>query len=255
MKTWQHILFWVVVHGGLTILFAGWFGDWAEAFYYVSLLLPVVVGTTYFFNYFLVPRYLFKRRFLSFGLYSFYMLVASLCLELVASVVAMLIIIRFRINETGPLVTDVFTLALIMYFIVFLTSFILLIKHYFIDQRTIRELEENQLKMEEGALNVRSNRNTSRINYRDVLYIESLADYVKIHRVYGEPVHSREKISHLEQLLPAMFIRIHRSFIVNRSTITAFSREQLRVGEKELPISRSYRKKVIAELEGGTNCS
>ena len=250
MKTYQHILFWVVVHAGLTLIFTRWFEGGIEAFYYVSLLLPVVMGTSYFFNYFLVPRYLFRRKFLQFTIYSFYMLVVSLCLELIASVLAMLLIIRFRVNETGPFVTDVFTLALVMYFIVFLTSFILLIRHYFKDQRAIRELEEKQLQMEEGAFTVRSNRTSSRINYQDVLYIESLADYVKIHRSDGEKVTSKEKISHLERQLPEMFLRIHRSFIVNKTRVTAFSSESLKIGETELPISRSYRKKVRPQLGG-----
>lgn len=250
MKTYQHIIFWVVVHTGLTMVFTRWFGGAVEAFYYVSLLLPVVIGTSYFFNYFLVPRYLFRRKFLKFSIYSFYMLVVSLCLEMLASVVAMLIIIHFRINEVGPLVTDVFTLALILYFVVFFKSFILLMKHYFVDQRAIRELQEKQLRMEEGAFTVRSNRTTSRINYQDVLYIESLADYVKIHRINGEEIVSKEKISHLEQLLPAMFLRIHRSFIVNKNRITEYSREYLKIENTELPISRSYKKHVLTELEG-----
>jgi len=250
MKTYQHIIFWVLVHASLTFIFAGWFEGAIEAFYYVSVLLPVVIGTSYFFNYFLLPRYLFRRKLLEFGIYSFYMLVVSLCLELLASIVAMLVIINFRINEAGPLVTDVFILALIMYFIVFLKSFILLIKHYFIDQKAIRELEQKQLKMEEGSFTVRSNRTTSRINYHDVLYIESFADYVKIHRVNGEAVISREKISHLQQLLPEMFLRIHRSFLVNKTRITAFSHEHLRMMNTELPISRTYKKQVLSELKG-----
>jgi len=250
MKTYQHILFWVLVHAGLTLVFTRWFQGAVEAFYYVSLLLPVVIGTSYFFNYFLVPRYLFRKKFLQFGLYASYMLVVSLCLELLASMVAMLVIIRFRSNEAGPLVTDVFTLALVMYFIVFLKSFIMLIRHYFKDQRAIRELEEKQLQMEEGAFTVRSNRTSSRINYQDVLYIESLADYVKIHRSDGGEITSKEKISHLERQLPDMFLRIHRSFIVNKTRVTAFSSESLKIGETELPISRSFRKKVRPALQG-----
>lgn len=249
MKTYQHIIFWIVVHGSLTLLFGKWFEDYIEAFYYVSLLLPVVIATSYFFNYFLVPRYLFQRKFFLFGLYSFYLLIVSLCLELVASVVAMLLIIQFGINRTGPLVTDVFTLALILYFIVLFKSFILLIKHYFVDQGAISRLEEQQSKMEKGFITVRSNRKTSRIEYDALLYIESMADYIAIHRIDGEEVISKEKISHMEHRLPESFLRIHRSFIVNVSKITSFSREKVVVGEIELPVSRTYRSEVVSKLK------
>lgn len=248
MKVYQHIIFWVVVYGSLTLIFANWFNGYSEAFYYVSLMLPVVMGTSYFFNYFLVPRYLFTRKFFLFGLYSFYMLVVSLCLELLASVIAMLLVIYYGVNQTGALITDVFTLALILYFIVLAKSFLLLIKHYFVDQRAILELEEKQAMQDQGYFTVRSNRQTSRIDFEDLLYIESLADYIKIHRVDGEPVTSKEKISHMEKVLPGNFLRIHRSFIVNRSKITSYSREHVMLGDLELPISRTYRKEVVSRL-------
>jgi hypothetical protein len=249
MKAYQHIVFWIVVTVALTLLFSNWFSGHAEAFYFVSLLLPVVMATSYFFNYFLVPRYLFTRKFRQFGIYSLYMLVVSLCLELLASVTAMLLIVYMGVNQAGPLVTDVFTLAMILYFVVLIKSFILLIKHYFMDQTAIGELEEQQLKLQKGYLTIRSNRKTSRISYDDLLYIESLADYIKIHRESGQEVISKEKISHIEKELPDSFIRIHRSFIVNRSKVTSFTRENITLRELELPIGRTYKNEVVDLLQ------
>jgi len=248
MKPYQHILFWILVYGILTLIFASWFGGYSEAYYFVSLLMPVVMGTSYFFNYFLVPRFLFARKFRKFIIYSLYLLVVSLCLELLASIISMLVIVKFGINKAGPLVTDVYTLAGIMYFIVLFKSFILLIKHYFVDQQVIGELEERQTLIDQGYFTVRSNRKTSRIHFNELLFIESLADYIQIHLENGTQVSSREKISHMEDYLPEDFIRIHRSFIVNRSKISTFSREHVVVGGKELPISRSYKKQVVKDL-------
>ncbi len=249
MKAYQHIIFWILIYGVLTLVFASWFEGHLEAFYYVSLLLPVVIGTSYFFNYFLVPKYLFTRKFREFSIYSFYMLVVSLCLELLASVVAMLLIVYFGINRTGPLVTDVFTLAVILYFIVLMKSFILLIRHYFVDQRAITDLEEKQAAIDQGFFTVRSNRQTSKVRFEELLYIESLADYIKIHQLAGNSVTSKEKISHIEKELPGTFLRIHRSFIVNTQKISSFSREFVMIGEKELPISRTYKKEVAFKLQ------
>ncbi len=249
MKTYQHILFWIVVHASLTLIFGKWFHSYTDAFYYVSLLLPVVIGTSYFFNYFLVPRYLFIRKYGLFALYTFYMLVVSLTLELLASVLAMLMIMHFGINETGPLVTDVFTLAIVLYFVVLFKSFILLIRHYHLDQRTILNLEEEKSKLEKGHITVRSKRQSARIAFDQLLYIESLADYISLHLVDGEKVESKMKISHMEKELPDSFLRIHRSFIVNRSKITSFSREEVALGEIELPVSRTYRSTVVSNLQ------
>jgi hypothetical protein len=250
MKTWHHIVFWIVVYTLLTIIFSDWFGGGMEAFYYVSLLMPVIIGTSYFFNYYLVPRFLFKRRFFLFGLYSFYMLIVSVCLEMIAAVSALLLIVFYGINENAILFTDVFSMAGILYFVVLLTSFILLLKHYFVDQRAIGELEEKQARLDQGYFTVRSNRQTSSIRFDDLIYLESLGDYIEFHLENGSSISSKEKISHMERSLPDSFIRIHRSFIVNRSKILSFSREYVMVGKTELPISRSYKKEVVDKLNG-----
>jgi len=250
MKTWHHIVFWIIVYGLLTIIFSDWYGGSMEAFYYVSLLMPVILGTSYFFNYFLIPRYLFKQRFFLFGLYSFYMFVVSLCLEMIAAISALLLTVYYGINENAVLFTDVFTMAGILYFIVLFTSFILLIKHYFVDQRAIGSLEEKQAQIDRGYFTVRSNRQTSNIKYDELLYLESLGDYIEFHLANGSSVSSKEKISHMEDRLPEGFLRIHRSFIVNRSKISSFAMDHVMMGEKELPISRSYKQKVVGVLKG-----
>jgi two-component system, LytTR family, response regulator LytT len=250
IKAWHHITFWIIVYGSLTLIFSDWFEGTLEAFYYVSLLMPVVMGTSYFFNYYLMPRFLFNRRFFLFGLYSFYMLVVSLCMEMVAAVLAMLIIMYYGAERNGALFTDVFTMAGILYFVVFVMAFIRLIKHYFTDQRAIVKLEEKQAQLDRGYFTVRSNRQIAKINFDELLYLESLGDYIEFHLANGSTISSKEKISHMENALPESFIRIHRSFIVNRSKISSFSREQMIVAEKELPISRSYRQSVATTLKG-----
>jgi two-component system response regulator LytT len=247
---WHHIVFWIIVYGLLTVIFSDWFAGGMETFYYVSLLMPVVMGTSYFFNYYLMPRFLFRRRFLLFGLYSLYMLIVSLCLEMIAAVIAMLIIMYYGTNQNPALFTDVFTMAGILYFIVLFMAFIRLIKHYFTDQMAIDRLEKKQAQLDMGYFTVRSNRKNAQVKFDELLYLESLGDYIEFHLVSGSTISSKEKISHMERNLPEGFLRIHRSFIVNRSKILSFSRENVVIEGKELPISRSYRQKVVSTLNG-----
>jgi len=247
---WHHIVFWIIVYGLLTVIFSDWFAGGMETFYYVSLLMPVVMGTSYFFNYYLMPRFLFRRRFLLFGLYSLYMLIVSLCLEMIAAVIAMLIIMYYGTNQNPALFTDVFSMAGILYFIVLFMAFIRLIKHYFTDQMAIDRLEKKQAQLDQGYFNVRSNRKNAQVRFDELLYLESLGDYIEFHMVGGSTISSKVKISHMERDLPDGFLRIHRSFIVNRSKISSFSREIVMIEGKELPISRSYRQVVVSALNG-----
>ncbi len=249
MRTWLHIIFWIVVYTSLTIIFTKWVGVAMEAFYYVSLLMPVIIGTSYFFNYFLVPRYLFKRRFFLFGVYSFYMLVVSLCMEMIAGILSFLLVAYYDVNQNGMLITDVFIMAGTLYFVVLVMSFILLIKHYLVDQKAIAELEGKQAMLDQGYFTIRSNMQTAKIRFDELLYIESLGDYIEIHLQDGSEVSSKEKISHMERTRPDGFLRIHRSFILNRDKLSSFSREHVMMGEKELPISRSYKQEVLRKLQ------
>lgn len=94
---------------------------------------------------------------------------------------------------------------------------------------------------------IRADRKTVKLMLADVRYIESMSDYLKIYTGEGMLM-TKEKISILEQKLPAHFLRIHRSFILNTHHLQAFTHETVEVGGKELPISRSFRQEVLEKL-------
>ncbi|WP_346854176.1 LytTR family DNA-binding domain-containing protein [uncultured Draconibacterium sp.] len=96
---------------------------------------------------------------------------------------------------------------------------------------------------------VRSERKMIKINFAEILFIESLADYIKIHLKGGNVV-TRETISSIEAKLPQQdFIRVHRSFIVALKSITSFTSELVEIDKKQIPISRSYKETVLRRLE------
>ena len=75
--TW-HIAYWAAVLLFLTLFFGQYWESFVLAFYFSSLLLPIVIGTTYFFNLYLVPKYFLTGKYWALALYTFYMLVISL---------------------------------------------------------------------------------------------------------------------------------------------------------------------------------
>jgi two-component system LytT family response regulator len=96
---------------------------------------------------------------------------------------------------------------------------------------------------------VRSDRKMVKIAYADILYIESLADYIKIY-LDKKNVVTRETISSIEAKLPKHeFVRVHRSFIVALKAIDSFTSEYVEIGKKQIPISRSYKDQVLKRLE------
>ncbi|WP_080059639.1 LytR/AlgR family response regulator transcription factor [Spirosoma aerolatum] len=88
-----------------------------------------------------------------------------------------------------------------------------------------------------------------KIDLDDILWIESLKDYVRIHTVSG-PLVSYLRISYLEEKLPPdRFARIHKSFIVSLDHIQAISASYIRVNNEELPIGRIYKAKLDEVLQ------
>lgn len=99
-----------------------------------------------------------------------------------------------------------------------------------------------------GAINVRVDRRTVRLDPRQIAYVESLSDYVVIHTDSGRYT-SKMRISELEdQLLPYGFMRIHRSYLVSVSRVDSFTSTELQLAETALPVSRSYRRQVMERL-------
>lgn len=83
-----------------------------------------------------------------------------------------------------------------------------------------------------------------------ITYIESRKDYLKIHSETGSLV-IKERISAFVEELPAdQFLRIHRSYIVNRKEITAFTQNDVEIGSVELPIGGLYKISVLKILKG-----
>jgi DNA-binding LytR/AlgR family response regulator len=114
----------------------------------------------------------------------------------------------------------------------------------------INEPAEKSAEAPAGVLYVKSDRKIFPVDMTDIMYIESLDNYVKIH-LKSRFIITRESISHLEAKLPANdFVRIHRSFIVSRKNIEAISAEAVRVVGKDLPVGRAFRQVALGQLKG-----
>lgn len=84
----------------------------------------------------------------------------------------------------------------------------------------------------------------------DILYIESLKDYIKIHTIDDKYIVSKYKISDIEQdLMESHFLRVHRSYIININKINAFTINDIEVSSTEIPIGASYKDKVVSFLD------
>jgi len=92
-----------------------------------------------------------------------------------------------------------------------------------------------------------------RINYAEVLYIESLGDFVSIFLQTGEKKIALVSMKNLEQQLPAtQFIRISRTQMVSKQKITAIDTVTVHLGKMSLHVGKTYAESAVQSVLGNT---
>ncbi len=87
-----------------------------------------------------------------------------------------------------------------------------------------------------------------KVNYSDIIWVEGLKDYIKIHlKGSAKPIVARLSMKSMEdQLPPARFIRIQKSYIVSKEAITAIRKNSVFIGTNELPVGENYKEAIEA---------
>jgi two-component system, LytTR family, response regulator len=102
---------------------------------------------------------------------------------------------------------------------------------------------------QEAFVYFRADRKMVKVMLNDILYIESMKDYVKI-VTNNEVVITKQPLNSVEGMLPeGQFIRTHRSYIVSLSKIKSYNHELIEIGKTEIPIGKLFRNGVLKVLE------
>jgi len=120
------------------------------------------------------------------------------------------------------------------------------------DQKVISRQAETEISLPERVhLFFTVGKKKIKVFLDEIQYIESLRDYIRI-TTKDKSVHTKFQISEIEDLLTNNnFLRVHRSFIVAKDKITAFTATDVEINNKQIPIGRSYKELVISILERG----
>lgn len=86
-----------------------------------------------------------------------------------------------------------------------------------------------------------------KLKFNDILYIESLDNYVKVH-TQDLAIVCYESLSNLQEELSVDFMRIHRSYIINMTKIEVFTSSYIEINDRKFTIGRNYRDDVLKRL-------
>ena len=90
-----------------------------------------------------------------------------------------------------------------------------------------------------------SERKPVTLSVEEILYVESNDDVTIVYATEGRCYRNITPISRWEAILAPRFLRIHRSYLVNKAAVTGVDVDLLYIGETQLPISRKYREEVL----------
>ena len=92
-------------------------------------------------------------------------------------------------------------------------------------------------------ISIRADHKVSLIKVKDIIYIESSGEYVRLHLADGSRIMTLFRIKNIETTLPSdMFMRIHRSYIVNLKCVTGYARGRVFLNNNEyVPLGENYK--------------
>lgn len=118
-------------------------------------------------------------------------------------------------------------------------------------EKARRRLEQTT-SVDDDFLFIKSDYRVNRVRLVDIRYIEGMSEYVRIY-VVGEqkpliPLLSIKRLE--EELPPALFMRVHRSYIINLRQITEVSRSRILLGDVQIPLGDNYREPFMEYVNG-----
>ena len=120
-----------------------------------------------------------------------------------------------------------------------------------------RSRSADEARQEEAAgedrefLSVRADYRTMLVRISDIVYLESVGEYVRLHIAGSSPIVTLFRLKNMETTLPAdSFMRVHRSYIVNLRRITGYAKGRIYFdGEEYVPLGEKYREQFLKYID------
>jgi DNA-binding LytR/AlgR family response regulator len=112
--------------------------------------------------------------------------------------------------------------------------------------RSAQSLEGTVKPME--SIFIKTTYKIQKLDFSSILYLEALRDYIAFHTTSGK-ILTLESMKNMEEMLPRhLFVRIHKSYIINKSKIELLDNGKVIINSIYLPIGKTYKKQFLSQL-------
>lgn len=107
--------------------------------------------------------------------------------------------------------------------------------------KTLKELSGKPVLGDE-EITVKVEYKNVKIRLSDIIYIEAMENYVRIHHLSSRPILSQMSLKGIQELLPSQFVRIHKRYVVPLYRVASYTRTNVTLhnADATLPIGRAY---------------
>ncbi|WP_191252446.1 LytR/AlgR family response regulator transcription factor [Kordiimonas sediminis] len=235
----SHIIFWLVYYISFSLIWARPDQGYFASFYLEFILLPVRMAAAYGMIYILMPRYLLQRQY---GMF----LISYGGMLVVAGVLQSLFDYYFYetllIGAENPFwhVSELFRSSLLVNTTVLVVASIKMFHYY------LRAMDQAQNALFEKPIEIKSDRRTHILRPDDISHIESMGNYITYYLTDGSKLVAYSSMKMASESLPDSFIRIHRSYIINRNHIRSFGADTITIANFDLPRSKDIPDALLA---------
>lgn len=111
--------------------------------------------------------------------------------------------------------------------------------------KALEKIKENLKIPSSETLFIRADYKLHKINYHDILFVEALDDYIKIHLKDQSKITTRLTLKNIQDKLPVShFVRVHRSYLVSINHIKSIVNKSIKIEDYIIPIGEKYKEEV-----------
>ena len=226
-----HVLFWILYFILFGVLWAGEEG-YLASFYLEFILLPIRIMAVYVTIYYLLPKFLLKRKF------SLFVLGYGLTLLLAGVLQRIFIHLFYEELLLNDISSGLFSLKMLIRAIVLINTTVLLVLGMKLFQLWSLEHQKNGQSAKD-ILEIKANRRIHRVAIEEVLFIEGLGNYVIYNLSDDSKLTVYGTIKETLATLPDSFVRVHKSYIINKKHIKSYDTSSIDVNNHMVPRGKS----------------
>jgi two-component system, LytTR family, response regulator len=117
----------------------------------------------------------------------------------------------------------------------------------------VQEKLTKRIAVQKNFIFVKTENRLERINLREIIYIEGMRDYRRIH-TFNKRIMTLQTFTEFEQQIsPNIICRVHKSYMVSLDKIDSIEKDQIKIKEQIIPISDTYKQRFFKLIYPLTN--